>query len=168
MTSLYQSVGAVDALEWACVHCVTVSFKMTETVEQWIYIKFCTLNPNTCLGKLFRWFRRLQLWAAGDWQLHQDNMPAHASHLVKFFGETSNHPGDSAQLQPRFGILRLLAFPNTNITFEEEEISDHQWDSGKYDGVADGNWENCVRCQGAYFEGDWGIIVLCKMFLYLL
>ena len=26
-------------------------------------------------------------------------------------------------------------------------------------------WENCVRSQGAYFEGDWGIIVLCIMFL---
>ena len=22
------------------------------------------------------------------------------------------------------------------------------------DGAADGNWENCVRPQGAYFEGD--------------
>ena len=26
-------------------------------------------------------------------------------------------------------------------------------------------WENCVRSQGAYFEGDWGIIVLSTMFL---
>ena len=26
-------------------------------------------------------------------------------------------------------------------------------------------WENCVRSQGAYFEGDWGIIVLCTIFL---
>ena len=24
---------------------------------------------------------------------------------------------------------------------------------------------NCVRSQGAYFEGDWGIIVLCTLFL---
>ena len=27
------------------------------------------------------------------------------------------------------------------------------------------SWENCVRPQGAYFEGDWGVIVLCTMFL---
>ena len=27
------------------------------------------------------------------------------------------------------------------------------------------NWENCVKSQGAYFEGDWGVIVLCAMFL---
>ena len=49
--------------------------------------------------------------------------------------------------------------------FEREEISDCQWDSGKYDRAADGNWENCVRSQGAYFEGDWGVTVLCTMFL---
>ena len=82
-----------------------------------------------------------------------------------FFGETSNHPGDSAALQPRCGTLRLLAFPTTKITFERAEISDHRWDSGRYDGIADGNWENCVRSQGASFAGDWGIIVLYTMFL---
>ena len=29
----------------------------------------------------------------------------------------------------------------------------------------DGDWENCVRSQGAHFKGDRGIIVLCTMFL---
>ena len=52
---------------------------------------------------------------------------------AELFGETSNHPGDSAPLQPRFGALKLLAFPKTKITFEREEISDCWWDSGKYD-----------------------------------
>ena len=41
----------------------------------------------------------------------------------EFFGETSNYPGDSVPLQPRFGALRLLAFPKTKTTFEREEIS---------------------------------------------
>ena len=31
--------------------------------------------------------------------------------------------------------------------------------------LADEDWENCVRSQDAYFEGDWVIIVLCTMFL---
>ena len=84
---------------------------------------------------------------------------------AEFFGKTLNHLGDLTPLQPRFGILWLLAFSKTKITFESEEISDQQWYSGKYDGAADGNWENCVRFQGTYFEGDWGIIVLCTMFL---
>ena len=82
-----------------------------------------------------------------------------------FLGKTLNHPADSVPLQPRFGTLWLLAFPETKVTFEREEISDNQWDSGKYCGAADGDWENCVRSQGAYFEGDWSIIVLCTVFL---
>ena len=68
-------------------------------------------------------------------------------------------------LQPRFVALRLLAFPQIKITFEREEISDCWWDSGKYDGAANGDWENCVRSQGVYFDGHWGVIVLCTMFL---
>ena len=35
--------------------------------------------------KLFAWFRRLQLWATGDWQLHHDNAPTHASRLMQSF-----------------------------------------------------------------------------------
>ena len=84
---------------------------------------------------------------------------------AEYFGKMSNHPGDSIPLQSRYVTLQFLAFPKTKITFEREEISVHWWDSGKYDGAAEGNWENCVRSQGAYFEGDWGVIVLCTMFL---
>ena len=43
------------------------------------------LSMTISLWKLFRWFRRLQLWATGDWQLHHDNMPSHASHLMQSF-----------------------------------------------------------------------------------
>ena len=105
--------------------------------------------------------------ARGNWWLAASAQHACScitSH-AEYFGETSNHPGDSAPLQPRFGALKFLPFPKTKITFEREENSDCQWDSGKYDRAADGDWENCVRSQGAYFEGDWGIIVLCTMFL---
>ena len=121
------------------------------------------LSLNIPLWKVFRWFRRPQLWATGDWQLRHNNTPAHASHLMQFFCETSNHSGDSAPLQPIFGALHLLAFPKIKITFEREEISDCQW--GKYNGAADGNWENRMRPHGAYFEGDWGVIILRTMFL---
>ena len=123
------------------------------------------LSLNIPLWKLFRWFRRLQLWATGDGQLHHDKVLTHASRLVRFFGETSRYPGDLAPLPPRFAPLWLLAFPKIKITFEREEISDHQWDSGKYDIGADGDWQNCVRSWGTCFEGDWGIIVLCTVFL---
>ena len=85
-----------------------------------------------------------QLWAtwwlaASSWHCARSCIMFHE----EFFGKTSNHPGDSALLQPRFGALWLLAFPKTKITFERDEISDRQWDSGKYGGAADGDWENC-------------------------
>ena len=124
------------------------------------------LSLNIPPQKLFRWLRRPPLWATGDWQLHHWQCAYSCiTSYTEFCGKTSNHPGDSAPLQPRFGALWLLAFPQTKIIFERAEISDYRWDSGKYDGAADGNWKNCERSQGAYFEGDWGIIVLCTMFL---
>ena len=113
----------VDAVEWACV---ATTLKMTEWVQQWICIKFC-IKLDIPLQKLFRWFRRLQLWATGDWQPHHNNMLAHVSCPYSFFCKITNYPGDSAPLQPRFGALWLLAFPKTKITFERKEISDCQW-----------------------------------------
>ena len=99
--------------------------------------------------------------AASSWKCAHSCITSHA----ECFGEISNNSGDSAPLQPRFGALWLLAFPKTKITFERDEISDCWWDPGKYDGAADGDWEKFVRSQGAYFEGDSGVIVLCTMFL---
>ena len=69
-----------------------------------------------------------------------------------------------------------LAFPTIKITFEREEISELQWDSGntvrQLMAVLTkdfAEWkrcpENCVRSQGACFEEDWGVIVLSTMFL---
>ena len=44
------------------------------------------LSLNIPLWKRFRWFRwRPQLWARGDWQLHQDTVPVHAPCLVQSF-----------------------------------------------------------------------------------
>ena len=82
-----------------------------------------------------------------------------------FFAKRQNTQVTQPLLQPIFDALQLLAFPKTKITFEREEVSNHQWDSRKYYRAADGDWENCVRSQRAYFEGDWGIIVLCTVFL---
>jgi len=56
-------------------------------------------------------------------QLHHHNAPAQSTALVQaFFGKLSHHPGLSAPLQPRFGSMRLLAFPKAKITVEMEEI----------------------------------------------
>ena len=146
------------------VYCVAIAFKMTEWA---VNLPNFVLSLNILLWKLFRWFRRPQLWATADWQLHHNNTPAHASWLMQRFWWNIKSPRWLDPLQPRFGALQLLAFPKTKITFEREEISYCQWDSGKYYGAADGDWENCVRSQDAYFEGDWGIVFPLQCFLYL-
>ena len=146
------------------VCCVGLAFKMTKWVEQWICIKFLMKIEHSPAETIWM-IQKPAAWATGDWQLHHNNSSVHAScPMENFFVKHQIAQVDSAPLQPRFGSLQLLAFPQTKITFEREEISDHQWDSGKYDGAADGKWENCVRSQGAYFKGDWGVIVLCTVF----
>ena len=138
---------------------------MTEQVEQQICIKFA-LSLNYSFTEIIWMIQKPA--AMGNLWLTASSQPHTRSCIMprgKTFGKTSNHPGDSVPLQPRFGALWLLAFPKTKITFEKEEISDCWWDWGKYDGAADGNGKKCVRFQGAYFDGDWGVIILCTMFL---
>ena len=57
-------------------------------------------------------------------QLHRDNAPAHSTALVQpfLFGKASHHLGLSATLQPRFGSLRILAFPKAKIAVVREEM----------------------------------------------
>ena len=88
--------GAVDAIEWACVLCGCLI--QNELVEQWVYIKFCvklehssaeTIQMIQKAAAMDSWWlaasSRLQLWTAGDWQLHHDSVPTHASRLVQSF-----------------------------------------------------------------------------------
>ena len=138
---------------------------MTEWVEQWICIKFCIKLEHSSMETV-QVIEKAP--AIGNWGLtasSQQHTHSCITSPTELFGETSNHPGNSTPLQLRFGALWLLAFPKTKITFEREEISEYRWDSGKYNGAAHGNWENCVRSQVAYLEGDWDVIVLCTMFL---
>ena len=147
------------------VYCVAIAFKMTEWVDQWICVKFCIKLEHSSTETI--WMIQKAAAMGNKWLAASSQECACSRNMscAEFIGKTSTHPGDSAPLQLRFGALWLLDFPRTTITFEREEISDHRWDSGKYNGTADGDWENWVRSQGTYFEGDWGIIVLCPVFL---
>ena len=53
--------------------------------------------------------------------------------------------------------------PNSNHLWKGRDF-DCRWDAGKNDRAANGDWENS-EVPSAYFEEDWGIIVLCTMFL---
>ena len=136
------------------------------TVEQWICIKFYVRLERSSMETIWMIQKAAAMgnrWLIGSF-ITTVCLPCIKSH-AEFFGKTWNQSGDSGLLQSRFDTLRRLAFPKTKITDERKEISNCQWDLGKYSGAADGDWENCVTSQGAYFEGDWGVIVLCTMFL---
>ena len=137
------------------VYCVAVTFKMTEQVQQWICIKFCVMLEHSSMETI----HMIQKTAATrNWWLavlsQQCARSCIASRAV--FWQNTKSSKWCSPLQPRFGVLWLLAFLKTDITFEREEISESQWDLGRYDGAASGNWENCVRSQGAYSKGYWG------------
>ena len=141
--------------------------KWLKWVERQICLKLCIKLEHFSMETIWMIQKATAMgnwWlAASSWQHTCSCITFHA----EFFGKIPNHPGGSAPLQPRFGALRLLAFSKTKITFEGEEISDHQWDSGKYEGQLMLNWENCVRSQGAYFEGDWETLSCVQCFCYL-
>ena len=145
------------------VYCVAVTFKMTEQVEQWICIRFCIkFIPQQ---KLFRWFKRPQLWATGDWQLHYDYTPVHASRLMQSFLVKHKitqvtQPSYSPDLVPcDFWLFPKLKWPLKEKRFQTiDEIQKNiMWQL-----MAIGRTVWVPRC---LFEEDWGSIVLCTMFL---
>ena len=151
-----------EDIEWACVLCG--HHIENEQVEQRISIKFCVKFEHSSMETIGMIQKAT---AMGNWWLAASSRQRTRSCIMSctVFLWNIKSLRWLSPLQSRFGALWLLAFPKIKITFEREENSDHQWDSGKYKGAADGDWENCVRSRGAYFEGDWGIIVLCTMFL---
>jgi hypothetical protein len=75
------------------------------------------------------WVSSCTVW---DHHIHNDQASRSASSQecafpfyssrAGFFGKASHHPGLLVPLQPRFGSLRLLAFPIAKIAVEMEEI----------------------------------------------
>ena len=103
-----------------------VAFNMTEQVEPWICVKFCLELEHfsvETIGMIQKAATMGNWWlAASSWQ----HIHSCITYPAEIFGKTSNYPGESDSLDPRFGALQHLAFPKTKITFEREEISDLQ------------------------------------------
>ena len=128
---------------------MAIAFKMTEALVQILHYAWTFLCKN--------YLDDSEGWSYGQLVIGSfitTTCPFTHHVLCRVFWWNIKSPRWLRSLQPRFGILWLLAFPKTKTTFDQEEISGHQW---KYDGAADGYWENCVRSQGAYFEVDWRI-----------
>ena len=65
------------------VYCVTLTFKMTEQVEQWICIKFWIKLEHSWAETIWM-IQKAAAMATGDWQLHH-YVPAHAPRLMQRF-----------------------------------------------------------------------------------
>ena len=103
--------------------------------------------------------------AAGDWWLHHDNTPTHASCLVLSFLTKRQitqvtQPHYSPDLAPcDFWLFPKLKSPLKGRRFHTiNEIQ--EWDK-----AADDDW-NCVGSQGAYFEGTEMSLSYVQRFLY--
>ena len=159
-------MGVVDSVQWACALCgpciqndrVSRAMNLYQILHKaWIFLCRNYLGDSEAL-------------AMGNWWLAVSSRQHDHSRIMshaEIFGETSNHPGDSAPLQPRFGALRLLAFPKTKITFEREEVSDHWWDSEKYNRAADGNWRTVWGPKVPTLKGTEASLSYVQCFLYL-
>ena len=154
----------VDTIEWACVLCdghIQNNWASRATnLHQILHLSWTFLHGNN--SDDLEGCNHGQL-VNGSFIMTMHLLMHHVS--CRIFLQNFKSPRWLSPSTAQIWCLQLLAFPKTKITFEREEISEHQWDSRKYDRAADGDWENCVRSQGACFEGDWGIIVLCTMFL---
>ena len=63
------------------LHCVAITFKMTEPVEQRICIEFCIKLEHSSTETI-QMTEKAAAMGTGDWQLHHTNAPTPASHLV--------------------------------------------------------------------------------------
>ena len=154
MTPLYSQWGQ-ETTRSELVYCVAVILTMTEQVKQRIRIKFCVKLEHS-LTESIRMIQKAT--TIGNWRLAASSQRAHSCITSRaVFWWNIKSPRRLRPVTAQIWCLWLLAFPQTNITFVREESLGSWWDSGKYHMAADGNWENCVRLQGAYLEGDWGV-----------
>ena len=113
-------MGVVDGVEWACVLCGPRI--QIDWVEQQNCKKFCIKIEHSSAETI--WMSR-KAAAMGNWWLAASSRQ-HAGSCItshaEFFCETSNHPGDSAPLQPRFGTLNLCLFPKLKSPLEERRF----------------------------------------------
>ena len=113
-------MGAVDTFEWACVLCGL--HIQNDWVEQQICIKFCVKLEHSSTETIWM----IQKAAAmGTWWLAASSPQSPWLCIISpadFFGKTSNHAGDSAPLQPRFGTCSFWIFPKLKSSLKSKRF----------------------------------------------
>ena len=109
------------------VFCVPITFKLLSEASN-KSVSNSALSLNIPPWKLFRWFRRPQLWATGDWQLHHNNVPAqHACSCItspaEFFWQNSKSPRWlSAPSSPDLVPCDFWLFPKLKSPLKEKRF----------------------------------------------
>ena len=144
------------------MYCVAITLKITEQVKERICIEFCVKLEHSTSETI----QMIQKAAAvGNWWLAASSWQRapHAWHLVQSFLAThqitqvTQTPYSPGMVPCDFWLFPKLKSPLKVKRFQTiNEIQENTTEKVT---------ENCERSQGAYFEGDWGIIVLCTMFL---
>ena len=144
---------------------------MTDKVEQWICIQFCVKleHSSTETVQIIQKAVAVGNWwlaASSQQHVHSCIMSTPASRLRQSFltkhqiTQVTQHPYSPDLAPCGFWLFPKLKSPLKGERFQTvDEIQENMM------GAADGNWENHKRSQGTHFEGDWGVIVLCTVFL---
>ena len=93
------------------VYYVAISFKMTEWVEQWMCIKFCVKFEHPSAETILMIRKAV---AMGNWVLAASSQQCSCLCIVspaEFFGDTSNHPGDSVPYSLDLAPCDFWLFP---------------------------------------------------------
>ena len=162
-TSLYWSVGAVGAVEWARVLCGR--HIQNDWASRATNLHQILLSLDIPSRKLFRWLRRPQLWTTGDWQLHHNNTPAHGSRLMQtFFCETSNHPMIQPPYSPDLVPCDFWLFPKLKSPLRGKRFQSVDEIQGNTTGQLMTTGRTCEVPECLLWR-DWGVIILCTVFL---
>ena len=120
------------------------------------------ISLNIPLQKLFRWFRRLQLWATNWWLADSSHLLMYHMSCRVFSWNIKLPRWFSPHYSPYLVPCDFWIFPKLKSLLKEKKFQ-----------TIDENQENMMgqlmetgrTVWGAYFEEDWGVIVLCTMFL---
>ena len=141
-------VGAVDAVEWACVLCGC--HIQSDWVGQRTCTKFWVKLEHSSAETI--WMTQ-KAAAMGSWWLAASSrqcacscITSCAEFLVKHQIIQVTQPPYSPDLAP----WDFWVFPKLKSYLKGKKCRIIGKDSGKYNGAADSDWEDCVRSQGAY------------------
>ena len=123
---------------------------MTEQIEQEIGIRFCVKLEHSSMETIQVIQKAVTMgnsWlAASSWQHTCSCITSCA-----VFGETSNHSGDLFPLQPKIVCDNFCFFPKPKSPLKGKRFQIIEIQKNMVG--ADGDWENCVKSQGAHCEG---------------